>query len=47
MLTAKSDKRSELEGLNIGADDYLTKPCDHEKLLARIKMLLARRRLAV
>ena len=43
MLTAKKDKESELQGLDAGADDYITKPFDHEKLLARIKMLLNRR----
>lgn len=40
MLTAKKDKESELEGLDCGADDYITKPYDKDKLLARIKMLL-------
>ncbi len=43
MLTAKSDKDSEIRGLEIGADDYITKPFDFEKVLARIKMLLKRR----
>lgn len=44
MLTARKDKESELEGLDAGADDYLVKPVDEEKLLARVKMLLRRRR---
>ena len=43
MLTAKQDKESELAGIKAGADDYLTKPFDKEKLLARIEMLLRRR----
>ncbi|MBU2221928.1 MAG: Flp pilus assembly complex ATPase component TadA, partial [Candidatus Omnitrophica bacterium] len=43
ILTARQDKTDELKGLDIGADDYLTKPFDFEKLLARIKMLLKRR----
>jgi DNA-binding response OmpR family regulator len=42
MLTAKKDKQSELEGIDVGADDYITKPFDHDKLLARIGMLLRR-----
>ena len=42
MLTAKRDKESELKGLDVGADDYLTKPFDKDKLLARIRMLLRR-----
>lgn len=43
MLTAKQDKESELTGIKAGADDYLTKPFDKEKLLARIEMLLRRK----
>ncbi|MGB2651789.1 MAG: ATPase, T2SS/T4P/T4SS family [Candidatus Omnitrophota bacterium] len=45
MLTAKKDKESELAGLDAGADDYLTKPYDKDKLLARIKILLRRKQL--
>jgi type IV pilus assembly protein PilB len=43
MLTAKKDKESELSGIDAGADDYITKPFDDEKLLARVKMILNRR----
>ena len=42
MLTAKNDKESELSGINAGADDYITKPFDKDKLLARVGMLLKR-----
>jgi two-component system alkaline phosphatase synthesis response regulator PhoP len=43
MLTAKTDSASEIESLDAGADDYICKPFDPEKLLARIRMLLKRR----
>lgn len=42
MLTAKSDVSDKIDGLNIGADDYITKPFDSQELLARIKALLRR-----
>lgn len=42
MLTAKADVADKIDGLNIGADDYLTKPFDTQELLARIKALLRR-----
>lgn len=42
MLTAKSDLEDEIEGLNAGADYYLTKPFDTRKLLACINALLRR-----
>ena len=45
LLTAKSDRDSKLEGLGLGADDYLTKPFDTQELLARIKNLIETRRL--
>jgi signal transduction histidine kinase/ligand-binding sensor domain-containing protein/DNA-binding response OmpR family regulator len=44
LLTSKSDKDSKLEGLGLGADDYLTKPFDTDELLARIKNLIEIRR---
>ncbi len=42
MLTAKSDEVDKIVGLEIGADDYLTKPFSIRELLARIKALLRR-----
>jgi signal transduction histidine kinase/ligand-binding sensor domain-containing protein/DNA-binding response OmpR family regulator len=45
LLTAKSDKDSKLEGLDLGADDYLTKPFDTKELQARIKNLIETRKL--
>jgi len=36
MLTAKSQIEDKIQGLNIGADDYITKPFDGGELLARI-----------
>jgi len=43
LLTGRQDKDSELKGINAGADDYITKPFDADKLLARVKMLLRRK----
>lgn len=43
MLTAKSETHDKIDGLNSGADDYLTKPFNTQELLARIKALLRRR----
>jgi two-component system alkaline phosphatase synthesis response regulator PhoP len=42
MLTAKSDVVDKILGLELGADDYLTKPFDMRELMARIKSLLRR-----
>jgi len=44
ILSARGHKADKLRGLNLGADDYLTKPFDLEELLARIKAVLRRTR---
>lgn len=44
MLTAKDDGADIVRGLEEGADDYLTKPFRLEELLARVRVLLRRRR---
>ncbi len=44
MLTAKDDISDKVTGLDIGADDYMTKPFAVEELLARIRVLLKRSR---
>ncbi|MBN2018614.1 MAG: response regulator transcription factor [Sedimentisphaerales bacterium] len=42
MLTAKGQQKDKIEGLNLGADDYITKPFSLEELLARIEAVLRR-----
>jgi DNA-binding NarL/FixJ family response regulator len=43
-LTAKGDKVDLRAGMNLGADDYLTKPVSRDDLLAAVQIRLARRR---
>jgi two-component system phosphate regulon response regulator PhoB len=43
MLTARDDERDKITGLEIGADDYITKPFSPRELLARITAVLRRR----
>ena len=43
MLTAKSEEENMIQGLNSGADDYLTKPFSPRELVARINAILRRK----
>jgi DNA-binding response OmpR family regulator len=43
MLTALDDDRDKIEGLDLGADDYLTKPFNPLELVARVRAVLRRR----
>jgi DNA-binding response OmpR family regulator len=45
MFTARDSERELLEGLTVGADDYLTKPCSAAELVARVRAQLRRREL--
>ncbi len=42
MLTARAQESDRIQGLTVGADDYLTKPFSAKELIARIKSLLRR-----
>jgi DNA-binding response OmpR family regulator len=42
MLTAKASEIDKVMGLNLGADDYITKPFGHLELLARVRAVLRR-----
>jgi two-component system phosphate regulon response regulator PhoB len=42
MLTARDNEEDKVRGLNVGADDYITKPFSPTELIARIKAVLRR-----
>jgi two-component system phosphate regulon response regulator PhoB len=42
MLTARRDEPDRIEGLSLGADDYLTKPFSPQELVLRVKAILRR-----
>lgn len=42
MLTAKGEKLDRIVGLEMGADDYIAKPCDPRELVARIRAIFRR-----
>ena len=42
VLTSRDQLRDELQALELGADEYLTKPCRKERLLARVSNVLKR-----
>lgn len=47
MLTARTDEVDKLVGLGVGADDYMTKPFSPRELVARVRAMLRRPRVAV
>ncbi|OGR95644.1 MAG: hypothetical protein A2V88_14370 [Elusimicrobia bacterium RBG_16_66_12] len=44
ILSASGDRESKVEGLDLGADDFITKPVNVRELMARIRMILKRSR---
>jgi len=46
MLTARTSTQDKVQGLTLGADDYLTKPFEPEELVARVHSLLRRAKIA-
>jgi len=47
MLTAKADETDKVVGLEIGADDYMTKPFSLKELMARVRAMLRRSQMSV
>src|SRR5207248_11032118 len=47
MLTGRAEEADRIMGLELGADDYITKPFSPRELLARIRTVLRRRRAEV
>ena len=47
MLTAKDDEFDRVLGLELGADDYMTKPFSPREVVARVKAILRRSKFAV
>lgn len=47
MLSARSQDKDRVRGLDMGADQYLTKPCAMQEILARVEALLRRVQYAV
>jgi len=45
MVTARDDETSVVVGLEVGADDYITKPFSHRELVSRVRATLRRRRI--
>lgn len=43
MLTARANEANRVIGLELGADDYLTKPFSMRELMARVRALLRRK----
>src|SRR5260370_4081256 len=42
VLSARTDEKQKVQALDLGADDYLTKPFNNEELLARVRACLRR-----
>jgi diguanylate cyclase (GGDEF)-like protein len=47
MLTVKSSEADQLKGINLGVDDYVTKPFNQQILIAKIKTILERKELSI